>query len=423
MTQIVQAPGNRPQKLSVRVKRNADGICQVTSTHPLPSTQAVLKHLCKSDQATLRSTIGGSISFTSLVDSLRLCTDIKASAWVKAITKATAEVLADHETARAELSVVKGPAYLSMGDCLFQLEATDFILSGEKALPALRKRITADAEEEAISIREAAQAQAASLTVAARREAGNLEIQAARSRQELTNLRNQAAQLGVIPAWVRAANLAVRWAPESLYNSQPCFFVLSTLTLTITHFACTIAKLVQGQYQHFKRIWKARNHKPLLVPIELGLGLTDGQWEASTTRLSPLASDILGGSLPHLDFARACFQIGDAPHAITNLQQLNTVLRGIERTMQEINLDSPLSTWSGWAPAIQRKAPPALAALLSSTNQGSTFASIECSEEQPLANPLTLTIPREEPPNAPTSAPPTSTPDDPSISFTLYDEP
>jgi len=362
---------NRPQKIGLRITINpTTQNPEFKHTHPLPTAEQAVHYLSEKQRRELNNII--SISrFSRLQDAITCCRNanatIKLRDWTRAIIAATANNLND-SAAEIEMIAHSGPAYLAIGNTVFHLTATDMLHAGPRALPALRQRVIDDAKTEKDAILSQAKLDAQKIINAAHTESNRINRTLTTAREEIERLRAEASSSPVIPEWVRAAGLPVRYKSFINYETERNEFRMEigfTLPITITSFIYSWEALDSSGTNVMKqRTWLAlRSSKPLHFAAWLPINI-DGSYNARQIHLSQDLGDGRFGVLPHINYGSGCMVFGDAPPTITTLDHMNALIACASRVHSVVNLSSPLGNTLPWHPRVKRLTPRPLWAII-----------------------------------------------------------
>lgn len=367
------SPAPRPnrEKLSVRLRFNkATGYPEIKASHPLPPTEAVVRRLPKPLQTEARSSTYIS-THTDLASVIAACKQqqraIKAADWTKAILSAMhTRSIGRDDYSEVELVAHTGPAFLSMGNHVFQLSAVDLLQTGPRALPALRNSVMAHAKEEATTILEEADLRARDIRAKAQADANRVQRETERARETLNTLREEARSFQIAPAWVRDNGIPHHYYRETYWaNGEHARYHLNIhfhAAIRLSTFEFTFSRLdntTNDIIDTHRRTWNARRHHPILVPLSIKIN-SDGTYSLRELHiLKPFK-----GTMPHIDYGSSCMSIGDAPPTLTSVNHLNTLKACIERVHATVNLSSLLGDWINWHTAFKRAIPPHVRAVI-----------------------------------------------------------
>jgi hypothetical protein len=390
MTTIValqeETQPTRPIKIKLRVLRAKNGGCELKTTHTIPRLMPVLRHMPK-HVTWFKNHISYNLDSFDLAYGMSRATHIKAKEWADAITKAIREIECDRQAVDVELHTLTAPIYIAVGNAVLKAEVMDFLETGNRALPALRKKVIADAKDESDIIIRNAKVQATQIVKEANDKMYQIQREVGVLNQQMSQFRAEASRLGSIPEWIRLAGLTISWESIDDYYQgsliQPSIHF--TAQLILKRFVYSYHRMIDGQATLIKKVWKVVRPITVPIPLKVIISAPDGAYDS----LNVIVCDS-DKMCPHISNIRSCMEIADRPSKITSVQTLDQLRDGIVRTMEEVNLDSLLVHYSEWHPTFRRKIPKALIPYLKHRTR--TLDVIEADEEIfPDAEPISLT--------------------------------
>lgn len=323
------------EKVSVSIKKKDDGNYAIVSSHALPSANVVVDYMTKSERKRVRQNLW-------MGDSLDICLrntvpSVSLSSWVKAIIKAITEGIKEHNSSsEAEVLASKEGGFLSFGNLIFRLDAVDYVVGGQRALPVLRKRVIENARAEGRRSIENA------------RRLGNEMIEDANSEslkimQKLHEARLQLKQIernigDVPPSWLRGTDGL--WS--NLGNGH------ARIGLQVPFVLKEFIYNTAGG----KRSWTAKPAPPVSCIL----------WFRY-----PIQREVLEGvdiscsiNLPHINNERFCVDFGQAIAPPTDYYTLMAAAQRIMKIAQVMDMRSPLTSPERWPLSVSAFIPKAL---------------------------------------------------------------
>lgn len=251
----------------------------------------------------------------------------------------------------AVLTPFNQPAYLTIANHLYRLQPTAEVTT-TRALQGLRRRVTAEARDEAAAIRAAATANADALMG-----------EATRRMSAASDAMAQAA---------RGANIPPQWAIPRFR----CFYSQRNSRWEVG-FNCSIhftdleykwiERTLNPTTQRFVETHKFKRWHLLDAPSFPVL-----MWQPIATLPGANQQLLVTGChldstsplLPHMNWVSACMTIADAPLSIDSVEAMGAYIQSVERCMSVIDYTSPFTCAQDWAPCIRAFIPPALMAAL-----------------------------------------------------------
>lgn len=395
----------KPEKIYVKISYPKSNQPAIKCSHTLPPARAILRHLTQEQQEQITRYISV-YDFTTCEDLIRNCRyssyDIKIRAvdWSAAIAKAIAENIRTDTVHELEFVAAAGPAYLAIGNSVFELRATDMLHTPIKALPALRKRVLADASVEADALIAKAKEEAENTRRAARQDANRVQVELINSRDEIARIRRDIDSMHITPQWLVESGL-----PHRYYRHHNTYTGVTTYTFQIQLLVpITIASFYYDTHNQqtnttVRQTWNAIPKKPVTFPIWLELA-HDGKYSFQDMNVD----SNFPGTLPHISFDNSCMNLGDAPTHINSTETLNALINSLSRVHSIVNLSSLLGPVRNWHPVIKRACPRPLWQLIHRRNSSDweqVRDTLPCDSSiilTPDNTPMTMTVPLVEPP-------------------------
>jgi antitoxin component of MazEF toxin-antitoxin module len=333
------------ERVRVRIKATADTY-QIISTHTLPSRQAVVNCL---DPVHKRG-LGRVRTYASVVDLIYQSRDtIPLSHWSAAIAQATLKMLAikgQQDVTTEQGSLAQG-AYMSLGGMLYQLNPVAAI-KGNAAMAPLKKRVLDAAQRDAEIIKQAAQ------------QTANGMIQQAQEMQRQAKIKLAEANSGCPPP----KQFAEFGFPLKKFNVPVHKWGVGLwLQVSFTSFAW------KPEHATEKVVWTVPDEQLELakpVPVLVWV-LVDGDGKYAVTSIR---RDGNSPALPHMTTDQTCGSVGDAPERL-NWENSGTLIRGLQRCFQQVNLSSMYESCERWREAFKAFIPPELQEVLNLNYQSS----------------------------------------------------
>lgn len=402
----------KPEKIYVKISYPKSNRPAIKCSHTLPPARAILRHLTQEQQNQITRCISV-YDFTTCEDLIRDCRyesyniKIRAVDWSAAIAKAIAENIRTDTGHELEFVAAAGPAYLAIGNSVFELRATDMLHTPVKALPALRKRALADAKVEADALIAKANEDAENTRRAARQDANRVQVELTNSRDEIARIRRDINNMHITPQWLVDAGL-----PHRYHRNHDPYTMVTTYTFEIQLLVpITIASFYYDAYNPqtnttTRCTWNAIPKRPVTFPIWLKLA-PDGKYSFKDMNVD----SNFPGTLPHISFESSCMELGDAPTHINSTETLNALITSLSRVHSIVNLSSLLGPVRNWHTVIKRACPRPLWQLIcrgNASDWSQVRDTLPCDSSIILTldnTPMTITVPPVEP------SPATSEPD------------
>lgn len=371
----------------VSVSRDANGVLMFTSSQPLPTMAAISEFLTDVQRIRMRDyglapyvvdriANGGNFSLTP-------------RQWQEILVKEIFKRYGTRPDANDNPEPVSGtildnPAFLVTGGNLYELKPIERVKTSA-ALRGLRKRITAEAEKQALDIQRAAKI-----------NADAFERQAAVKLEKANKLLKDAQQAGKLnpPEWAVAHKLPMYIYSEprddGTYLKQWCIGIAASIRFTQVqdHWAdyerttsgAPTSRTIVHKFMHWNALPNISH-----INVRIWVRLDDpikGLYNQTAIHLDGLVS----GNLPHMTHHKACMTLGDPPKTITSYDELCQLKASIERCFKIIDYSSPLVRAELWSPAVRAFFTPELVNMLANENWRSSPS--VAPNEQGTHNPL-----------------------------------
>ncbi len=347
----MSAPSGNPtnQKVKLTIKRlpNSRDV-DIKCSHVLPSSRDVMQHMDRKTAHHIRN-MGHYWDGIGLHGLITACgSNVRLKHWSEAIIRAIEAAMGD-EHLTTELMVKTRPAYMVAGNALLKLECVEWIGTGPKALPALRKRIMTDAELEKEHILDLANEAAIGLRRTVTREANEVRRSVDGLRAEAMRLRDEIAQMWTPPQWMR--NLDV-----------PIIF-LQTIYKIMVSFDCVITRFVAHRSPDILSVWHGLNRPAFTVPCWVSVTYDNTLCQHGSVHLDSR----FRGTLPHMDGGRSCMTMSSAPKSLSSPEDYEQLKIALASAMCEVNLNSLLTGYSSWSAHVKRFIPRTVKDSLNAT--------------------------------------------------------
>ena len=354
-----------PPVVTVKVTRNSRSAYGwfIESSHPYADSVAgVLDYIPKEHKAAAKACRANSLDFA-----IAHC-KIPPAVWQDAIATEIAHRLSVRQEPM-EATVISNPfthsdAYLALGDGIYKLQPVALAPTC-KALAVVKRKAMA-----------LAKASADRIVADGHRSVTGIIAEANKRFQEARIAQEAATHARTPPSWTTNANLAVRWTGTA-------WCVACTFTLKITSF------IHRANYPN-----PAQPTAPQIIQKEWdaipGPGYTVKFWtllsDDGSYNVRQCTLDSAFPFLPHMKYDGSCLDPAMIPPAVSNLNQLKTLAKAIERCYAVVDLSSLLCTYIYWDVRIKAQTPVALQTLLSSPWSQYNQITIPC-QRQHIINP------------------------------------
>lgn len=328
-----EAGPTRPTKVKVSLRRSPTGQYQLSASHPLPPAQVFWEHFRKINAKKPFLDSFNALYWRGIHTDAFIVSCAMNGVPVKHLAEALLNLIclnlrSQVDTDLERLAIANG-GYLSLGNILCRVEPVDYIATGTKALPVLRRAVIDETRQMGETILENARSEARLLVEKASAEATTIRANAMEARTQLEELRRQ-TQVSIIPEWVTRSNFAVMARNGYLYVGVVFYFRLTAFTFTS---------------RRGEKVNIPANADAPPFPVRVWAPLPTPNFHFS---YKDLCLDSVCGNLPHITHESCCMSMGDAP---TKLDSTNAVLsfgNSLARVHSIANLDSLLGSLQGW---------------------------------------------------------------------------
>jgi hypothetical protein len=301
----------------------------------------------------------GGISLSTWTMSLG--NQVKVKHWAQAIIAATLEMINDQQQVGLELLSINEGAYMVMGNGIFKLDLVEHIVTGTRALPALRKQVLDKSRQDATKIVEKAEADGQQVTACYNRKRAEIQSSIDILKAQLESLRSQVQM--VIPQWALANSIPLKLKHRAPFVDN-CYSVGMMVPFQVKWLTWT-AYVVEERVEH-RRI-AAAPAPPFNVMVWIDL-------VPSITTYN-IGCDLAFSRLPHMGPDRSCHILPNVPPTINNYNDYTRYHDDLQRIFEEINFDSPLGGADAWYKPVHSFIPPLLKPMIDSWGRGELIPS------------------------------------------------
>lgn len=227
---------------------------------------------------------------------------------------------------------LEAPSML-IGTSLYKLQKVGRV-DGKKYAQHIRKTLYEKAEKLATEVREAARMESESI------------IRRAQSQLNEAKSKIEAMMKGAVkvPDWCRHNGIPVRYRPGVNLDNVDMQIGITLLSSSF--------RTVQYLYRNSTYIWEFRVQANPVYKMQAWLSIgQDGRYSQAGLMMAH-------EQLPHISESSSCFKLDDMPDKITDMKEYGRAVKGFNRSLEVININSILVRDIGLWPAWLRDAMP-----------------------------------------------------------------